>query len=85
MSEQQPTPPTTKQIFITAYAVVAIGFTFYNYLYGVEKYKGFFFNFGKSLAWPFQVFPVLGKIFGAIFLLVFIAVVFVIGPSQKQE
>ena len=75
---------TTKQRLIAAYLVIAIGFTIYNWLWGAEHYRGFFFNFGKSLAWPFQIFPVLGQIGGAIFIVVLIGLVFLFAPSEKR-
>lgn len=75
---------TTKQRLIGAYLVIAIGFTIYNWLWGVEHYRGFFFNFGKSLTWPFQIFPVLGDIVGMIFIVVLIGLAFLFAPSEKR-
>lgn len=75
---------TTRQILITAYLVIAMGFTVYESLFGAENYRGFFYNFGKSLVWPFLVFPILGKIVGSILLLVIIGAV-IVSPYLSDE
>lgn len=76
--------PTTKQLLIGTYLGIAVLFTFYNWLWGAEHYRGFFYNFGKSLAWPFQIFSVLGEIVGTIFMVVLIGAVLLFGSSENK-
>lgn len=84
MSDEE-TKLTTKQWLISLYLLIAVGFTFYNWLFGAENYRGFFFNMGKALAWPVQIFPMLGQVFGLIFLLAVIGAAFAFGPRQKDQ
>lgn len=55
-----------------AYLVVALGFTIYGTFWGEMHSRGFFYNLGRGLVWPFTAFPVLGKIVGGILAVVFV-------------
>ena len=72
--------PNKKQsyrgVLIAVYLVIAVGFAFYGNSHGQFQDRGFFFNFGRGLVWPFLLFPILGKIVGVIvILLIVIAVI----------
>ncbi|MDP3858923.1 MAG: hypothetical protein Q8Q73_14300 [Stagnimonas sp.] len=84
-AENADTKFTTKELFIGAYALVAILFTLYNWLFGAESYRGFFFAFGKSLVWPFQIFPVFGEIVGAIVIVIFISVILLMANTRDKK
>jgi hypothetical protein len=61
-----------RQIVLMVYLAIAMLFTVYGTFFGEDHHRGFFFNFGKSLVWPFLLFPVVGKLVGAILLVIFI-------------
>jgi len=54
------------------YFILAIGTSIYGSLWGDYNYKGFAYNIGRGLAWPFIWFPTLGAIVGGVLLLIFI-------------
>ncbi|AIL75018.1 hypothetical protein N0P26_002970 [Acinetobacter baumannii] len=61
-----------KQITIVVYLVIGFFYAIYQHFWGLYSYKGFAFNLGQGLAWPFIMFPTLGKIVGGILILLFI-------------
>jgi hypothetical protein len=66
---------STKAKILTAYFSIGLLYAIYAAIWGVNAYKGFFYNLGGGLIWPVMLFPGLGKIFGAVILLVFIGAV----------
>lgn len=62
-----------KAVLIGGYLVISFFYAIYQHFWGLASYKGFAYNFGQGLAWPFYMFPTLGKIVGGILVLLFIA------------
>jgi len=56
------------RIFIWFYVLMIFVFAIYGNWWGDEAYKGFAANLGKAVVWPVIIFPVLGKIIGAILM-----------------
>ena len=63
--------------FWSIYLGIALLFAIYESFWGPESYKGFFFNLGKSLIWPVILIPGLGKVIGAILLLIIIVAILI--------
>jgi len=66
-----------------AYGMVALGFTVYGTFWGEMHARGFFYNLGRGLVWPFTAFPVLGKIVGGILAVVF--VIWIMSSSNSKS
>lgn len=57
------------RIIAGAYVALIIIFAIYGNWWGDYAYKGFAYNFGRSLFWPAIVFPSLGKVLGGLVIL----------------
>lgn len=64
------------------YAVTVLIATFCFKFWGQFAYKGFFANLGRGLIWPAIVFPSVGKVLGALLLIVVIGGVLAFGRRQ---
>ena len=64
-----------KHKLILTYLIFGVMFALYVWMYGDTAHKSFAYNLGQGLVWPAVMFPVLGKIVGAIILVVFIAII----------
>lgn len=73
-----------KQRIISTYLFVALLFGTYGWLFGESKYRGFFYNLGKGVVWPVTMFPALGSILSAIFILAFVVGVLVFGKGGRN-
>jgi len=58
-----------KQMLATGYVSIAILFGLYSSIWGHYHYKGFFYNMGRGLIWPFVMFPALGQLL-ALFIII---------------
>jgi len=74
----------TKHKIITTYFSIALLFALYGWLFGAEKYRGFFYNAGKALVWPTIIFPSLGAIIGGI-IMVGVVVFITFFVKKKDE
>lgn len=54
------------------YTLLIIPFAVYGTFWGEYAYKGFAYNLGRSVIWPAILFPIIGKILGAIVLVALI-------------
>ncbi len=62
-----------KQLLITAYVAIGILYGLYSAIWGQYDYKGFFYNMGRGLMWPFIMFPTLGQILALVIILAMLA------------
>ena len=60
------------RIVLGVYVLMIFVFAIYGNWWGDYAYKGFFFNFGRSLIWPLTMLPGLGKAVGLLVFLGFI-------------
>ena len=61
-----------KKRFGTGYLIIGLLVAIYESLWGATHYKSFAYNLGRGLVWPVVMIPALGKIIGAIVLVVVI-------------
>ena len=73
----------TKQKIIISYCSIALLFALYGWLFGAEKYRGFFYNAGKALVWPTIIFPSLGAFIGGIIMV--LVIVFIVFFVKKKD
>ena len=59
-------------IMVVAYMVITVCVSFYRATWRETAFRGFAWNFGQSLFWPFFLFPGLGKFIGGVLLLIII-------------
>ncbi len=59
-------------IMVVAYMVITVCVSFYRATWSETAFRGFAWNFGQSLFWPFFLFPGLGKFIGGVLLLIII-------------
>lgn len=74
MSEASSEKQSLAQTLITIYLVIGIGYALYQTFF-THSHHGFFYNLGVGLVWPLVMFPALGKIVGAILIIVVIAAI----------
>ena len=60
------------QIMVVAYMVIAVCVSVYRANWSETAFRGFAWNFGQGLFWPFFLFPGLGKFVGGVLLLIVI-------------
>ena len=60
------------QIMVVAYMVIAVCVSVYRANWSETAFRGFAWNFGQGLFWPFFLFPGLGKFVGGVVLLIVI-------------
>ena len=68
-----------KQKIISGYLAIGFLFAIYGWLFGPSSYKGFFYNIGIGLVWPTVIFPSLGPVLGGIVIVLFVAIILVLG------
>lgn len=66
-----------KAKILSAYFAIGLLYAVYAWIWGPNAFRGFFYNLGGGLIWPLMLFPGLGKIVGAIVLVIFIGAVLV--------
>ncbi|MDN4591747.1 hypothetical protein DBA29_25000 [Xenophilus aerolatus] len=67
---------TLKSRLIAGYFVIALGFAIYLANWGALAYRGFAYNLGRAIFWPFVLFPSAGvAVGGLIMVVVVIAIV----------
>lgn len=66
---------STKKKIVTLYFIIGCLFGLYGWLFGPASYKGLAYNLGQGVMWPVFIFPTLGKVIGALILVLFIAIV----------
>jgi ABC-type long-subunit fatty acid transport system fused permease/ATPase subunit len=64
--------PTTTHSIVALYIFIGIIYTFYSWIYGDTAHKSFLYNIGRGLLWPAVMFPIIGKIIGAIVVVIFV-------------
>ena len=64
-----------KGVLIGGYLVIGFFYAIYQHFWGMASYKGFAYNIGQGLGWPFSMFPTFGKFVGGILLLLFLVFV----------
>lgn len=64
-------------IFWTGYLLIAAVVAIYGNIWGQTHYKSFAYNVGRALVWPVILIPALGKIIGAIILVIVIVAILV--------
>lgn len=82
MSDQPDNKLRIKDVAVSFYVLIAIGYTVWAWLWGPHSYRGFFYNFGQGLVWPFVMFPTLGKIVGGILI---VAIVVAATASSNRK
>lgn len=78
--------PSTRDMLIGVYAVIAILVTLYQWLLGPASYRGFWYNMGKGLFWPTTIFPWLGELVGGvIWIFIIIALFWFNRPARPKD
>jgi hypothetical protein len=77
---------TLKQKFFSSYFAIGLVVALYQWMAGPMHYRGFFYNLGRGIVWPVILFPVLGKIIGAMIILAVVVglTFFVKSPSRSN-
>lgn len=63
---------SSKGLWIVGYFVIGLLYAIYQHFWGQYSYQPFTYNLGQGLVWPAVMFPVIGKIIGAILIFVII-------------
>lgn len=71
-----------KQIVMMAYVAIGILYGLYNAIWGIYQYKGFIYNMGRGLMWPFIMFPVLGQLLALAIILAMLAGLTLFGKKE---
>lgn len=61
-----------RYILFVGYMIISFLYSLYGYFFTFYGYKGFAYNLGRGLVWPFVMFPSLGEIVGGIIILAII-------------
>jgi hypothetical protein len=77
---------TLKQKFFSSYFAIGVVVALYQWVVGPTAYRGFFYNLGRGIIWPAILFPVIGKIIGAIVIVAVVTYLtfFVKSPSRSN-
>jgi len=75
---------TLKSRLITGYFVIALGFAIYLANWGDLAYRGFAYNLGRAIFWPFVLLPGAGAVVGGLIMVavVIAIVIFTRGGSR---
>lgn len=77
---------TNKQKIITGYALIAIIYTLYSWIWGAYSYRGFAYNLGRGICWPATILPGLGHLIGGlIWIIAIVAILFLTSKNKDLD
>lgn len=75
---------STKAKIIAGYAVIALGFAIYLANWGDQAFRGFAYNLGRALFWPFVLFPGAGVVAGGLIMAAVVIAVLVFSRGSRS-